>query len=130
MEDIPEELKFVFELPTELDSWLDKDYLNAISNDIVTLDDYVPKTIELHLPDYGARSDFVHSHPKLLHSPEFQNKQFLDQMAMGTTWEEHVSIYDEFFKKHPEFLKLIKNQDAYEKWREKEVPYYDVGKEY
>ena len=127
MENIPEELEFVFKLPTELDSWLDKNYLNSISDDIVTLEDYVPKTIELHLPDYEARSEFVHSHPQLLDSPEFQNKQFLDQMAMGASWKEHVSIYDDFFKNHPEFSKLIKDKDAFEKWRIKEVPYYDIG---
>lgn len=127
MENIPEELEFVFELPTELDTWLDKDYLNDVADEIVNLNDYVPKTIELHLPDPDARSDFVHSNQQLLDSREFQNKQFLDQMAMGTTWEEHVSIYDDFFKRHPEFSKLIKDRDAYEKWRLEEVPYYDVG---
>lgn len=127
MKKIPEELEFVFELPNELDSWLDKDYLKTIAEDIVNLMDYVPKTIELHLPNYEDRSKFVHAHSNLLNSQEFQNKQFLDQMSGGATWKEHVGIYDEFFKKHPEFSKLIKDKVAYGKWREKEVPYYDVG---
>ena len=127
MNNIPDELGFVFELPTELDSWLDKDYLNSIADDLVTLRDYIPKTIELHLPDYEARSNFIHSNPKLLNSVEFQNKQFLDQMAMDATWEEHVSIYDDFFKSHPEFSNLIKDKDAYEVWKLEEVPYYDLG---
>ena len=49
--------------------------------------------------------------------------QVLDQMSCGTTWEEHVTVYDDFFKSHPEFSRLIKDKDAYDKWRAEEVPY-------
>lgn len=107
----------------ELDSWLDKEFLLEISEDIVNLNDYVPKTIELLLPDYNARSKFVLANSELMESETFKIKEILDQMAMGTTWEEHVSIYDEFFEFHPEFSKLIRDKEAYEKWKLEEVPY-------
>ena len=107
----------------ELDSWLDKDYLLEVADQITTLEDFVPSTIELHLPDFEARKNFANSRPKMVYSEEFQIKQILDQMAMGTTWEEHVTVYDDFFKDHPEFSGLIKDREAYAKWREEEVPY-------
>ena len=107
----------------ELDTWLDKEYLLEIADELTKLHDYVPKTIELHLPDYEARSRFVLSDEAWYTSEEFVRKEILDQMAAGTTWEEHVTVYDDFFKRHPEFSKLIKDKDAYQKWREKEVPY-------
>ena len=44
-------------------------------------------------------------------------------MSGGTTWEEHVTVYDDFFENHPEFSRLIKDRKAYEKWRMEEVPY-------
>ena len=107
----------------ELDSWLDKDYLLEIADEITVLHDYVPKTIELHLPDYDARSQFVLADEAWYTSDEFARKEMLDQMAAGTTWEEHVTVYDDFFKSHPEFSGLIKDRKAYEKWRAEEVPY-------
>ena len=107
----------------ELDSWLNKEFLLEIADEIVKLNDYVPKTIELHLPDYNARSRFVLSNEELMESESFKIKEILDQMAMGTTWAEHVSVYDEFFEFHPEFSNLIKDKGAYEKWRLEEVPY-------
>ena len=110
-------------ISNELDTWLDKEFLLEIADELVNLDDYVPKTIELHLPDYDARSRFVLDNEALMKSESFIRKEILDQMAMGTTGEEHVTVYDEFFEKHPEFSKLIKNKAAYEKWRLEEVPY-------
>lgn len=110
-------------ISNELDTWLDKEYLLEIAEELTELHDYVPKTIELHLPDYEARSKFVLSDKEWVHSEEFIEKEILDQMAAGTTWEEHVTVYDDFFKRHPEFSKLIKDKDAYEKWRLEEVPY-------
>ena len=106
----------------DLGSWLDKDYLNEISMDIVQLKDYVPKDIELLLPNYELRSSFLDKNSYLI-TDEFQDKQILDQCAAGTTWEQHVSIYDEFFRKHPEFSKLIKDKKAYSIWKCSE-PYY------
>ena len=44
-------------------------------------------------------------------------------MATNTTWEEHVGVYDDFFRKHPEYSKLIKDENAYRKWR-LEMPFY------
>ncbi|WP_407422528.1 hypothetical protein [Methanobrevibacter sp.] len=108
---------------TQLDSWLDKDYLISISDKIVELNDLVPKIIEMHLPNYDDRKKFLNSNFELIDSDEFQLKQILDQRAGGTTWEEHVTIYDDFFKRHPEFSKLIKDKEAYEKWKLEEVPY-------
>lgn len=102
---------------------MDKEYLLEIADELVNLEDFVPSTIELHLPDYEARKRFAFSKPKLIRSEEFIEKEILDQMAAGTTWEEHVTVYDDFFKRHPEFSKLIKDKDAYEKWRLEEVPY-------
>ena len=109
----------------ELDSWLDRDYLYEISDDIVQLKDYVPKNIELLLPDYELRSSFLDKN-KYLIDDEFQDKQILDQGAAGTTWEQHVSVYDDFFRRHPEFSKLIKNQQAYSKWKQNKPYYYPV----
>ena len=97
-------------------------YLDENSKKIV-LHDYVPKTIELHLPDYEARSQFVLSDEEWYTSDDFARREMLDQMACGTTWEEHVTVYDDFFERHPEFSGLIKDRDAYEKWRAEEVPY-------
>ena len=107
----------------ELDSWLDKEYLLEIADEITELHDYVPKTIELHLPDYEARSRYVLADKEWYTSEEFLRKEILDQMSRGTTWEEHVTVYDEFFDNHPEFSGLIKDREAYEKWRLEEVPY-------
>ena len=107
----------------ELDSWIDKEYLLEIANEITELEDFVPSTIELHLPDYDARVKFAFSKPEMIESDEFLRKEMLDQMAGGTTWEEHVTVYDDFFQKHPEFSGLIKDKEAYEKWKMKEVPY-------
>ena len=107
----------------ELDSWLDKDFLLEVADDITHLEDFVPSTIELHLPDYEARKNFALSKQDMIESDWFIQKEILDQMAMGTTWEEHVTVYDEFFENHPEFSGLIKDREAYEKWREEEVPY-------
>ena len=110
-------------ISNELDSWLDKEYLLEIADEITYLHDYVPKTIELHLPDYDARSQFVLADKEWCDSDEFQIKQILDKMAAGTTWAEHVTVYDDFFKNNPEFSGLIKDKQAYEKWRLEEVPY-------
>jgi hypothetical protein len=107
----------------ELDSWLDKEYLAEIADELTVLHDYVPKTIELHLPDYDDRQRFVLSDKAWYTSDEFQRKEMLDQMAAGATWEEHVTVYDDFFKRNPQFSKLIKDKQAYEKWRLEEVPY-------
>lgn len=49
--------------------------------------------------------------------------QLVTIKVAGTTWAEHVTVYDDFFKNHPEFSGLIKNRKAYEKWRLEEVPY-------
>ena len=110
-------------ISNELDTWLDKEYLLEISNELTYLHDYVPKTIELHLPDYEERSRFVLSDEEWYTGDEFVRKEILDQMAGGTTWEEHVTVYDDFFKRHSEFSRLIKDKSAYEKWRLEEVPY-------
>lgn len=110
-------------ISNELDTWLDKDYLLEIVDELTVLHDYVPKTIELHLPDYEARSQFVLSDEPWYTSDEFARKEILDQMSGGTTWEEHVTVYDDFFENHPEFSRLIKDRKAYEKWRMEEVPY-------
>ena len=107
----------------ELDSWLDKDYLLEIADELTVLHDYVPITIELHFPDYEARSRFVLADEDWYMGDEFVRKEILDQMAGGATWEEHVTVYDDFFKSHPEFSGLIKDRKAYEKWRLEEVPY-------
>lgn len=107
----------------ELDSWLDEEYLLTIEDDLIELEDYIPKTIELHLPNYDKRSEFLDSNFELVDSDDFQNKQILDQMAMGTTWEERVFIFDDFFKRHPEFSGLIRDKKAYENWKLEEVPY-------
>ena len=114
---------FLIEPPKELDSWLDKDYLIEIREEIVNLEDYVPKSIELNLPNYERRSEFLDSHDYLL-DDEFLEKQILDQRAAGTTWEEHISIYKDFFRKHPQFKKLIKDMKAYEKWMMEEPPIF------
>ena len=73
--------------------------------------------------DYEARKKFAFSRPDMIESDEFSRKEMLDQMSGGTTWEEHVTVYDDFFKSHPEFSRLIKDKDAYDKWRAEEVPY-------
>ena len=43
----------------EIDSWFNEEYMKIIANEIVTLLDYVPKDIELKLPDYEARNEFL-----------------------------------------------------------------------
>jgi hypothetical protein len=110
-------------ISNELDTWLDKEFLLVVADQITELEDFVPSTIELHLPDYEARKDFAFSKPEMIESKEFERKEMLDQMAAGTTWEEHVTVYDDFFENHPEFSRLIKDRKAYEKWRMEEVPY-------
>jgi hypothetical protein len=110
-------------ISNELDTWLDKEYLLEIADQITELEDFVPSTIELHLPDYEARKKFAFSRPDMIESDEFSRKEMLDQMSGGTTWEEHITVYDDFFKSHPEFSRLIKDKDAYDKWRAEEVPY-------
>lgn len=107
----------------ELDSWLNLEFLVSIADDIVNLKDFVPKTIELHLPNYEERKSFLLSCVDLIDSDAFQDRQILDQMAAGTTWDEYVGLYDEFFKNHPEFIGLIKDMDAYNEWKREEVPY-------
>ena len=39
-------------MDAEIDSWFDQEYLQTIAEEITTLVDYVPKDIELKLPDY------------------------------------------------------------------------------
>ena len=107
----------------ELDSWLNQEYLLEIADDLVELEDYVPKTIEYHLPNYDDRFRFVQSKPEWYQSDEFVEKELLDQMAGGASWEEHITVYDEFFERHPEFSQLIRDKSAYEKWRLEEVDY-------
>ena len=106
-----------------IDSWLDRDYLIKISDEIINLEDYVPKLIELHLPNYDKRKEKVTGMNNLIYSDEFQLNQVIDQMAAGTTWDEHVALYDEFFEKHPEFFKLIKDKKAYDNWHLEEPPF-------
>ena len=77
----------------------------------------------MHLPDYEKTSQFVLSDVAWYTSEEFIRKEILDQMSGGTTWQEHIAVYDDFFKNHPEFSKLIKDKEAYEKFRREEVPY-------
>ena len=101
-------------LPTELDSWLNKDYLNQIATEIVNLNDYVPNMIELLLPNPGARDRFVQANVDLRDSEYFIEKQILDQT---TIWKDYVNLYDDFFEKHPEFSNLINNREDYEKWK-------------
>ena len=108
--------------PTQLNSWLDKEYLNLVVEDLVNLNDYVPLTLILLLPDSGARKRFVVANMDLRNSNDYFKKQLLDQ---SPNWEDYVSGYDNFFKCHPEFLKLIKDKDAYEYWRLNEVDYLD-----
>ena len=108
-----------------LDSWLDKEFLFEIADEIVCLNDYVPKDIELQLPDYELRSSFLDNHDFLI-DDEFHKKQILDECAADTTWEEHVSIYDEFFTKHPEFFKLIRDEEKYFSWKENKPYYFKV----
>lgn len=110
-------------ISNELDTWLDKEFLLEVADQITELEDFVPSTIELHLPDYEARKKFAFSKPEMIESEEFERKEMLDQMAACTTWEEHVTVYDDFFENHPEFSRLIKDREAYEKWRLEEVPY-------
>lgn len=116
--------QFLNALPTQLNSWLDKEYLNLIANDLVNLNDYVPSTIVLLLPDPGARKRFVEANIDLRDSPDFFKKQLLDQSSY---WEDYVFGYDNFFKCHPEFIKLIKDKDEYEHWRLNDVNYLDEG---
>lgn len=66
-----------------IDSWLDKDYLISISDEIINLEDYVPKLIELHLPDYNKRKEKVSTMKSLMCSETFQLNQVIDQMAAG-----------------------------------------------
>ncbi|WP_295588851.1 hypothetical protein [uncultured Methanobrevibacter sp.] len=120
-----EELDSLLSEMPEIECWLDINYLNEISDEIVNLEDYVPKDIELFLPDYELRSSFLDNHDYLIDN-EFHTKQILDQGAAGTTWQEHVSVYDDFFRKHPEFSKLIKNQQAYSTWKQEEPYYYSA----
>lgn len=113
-------MKYISE---ELDSWLDKEYLKTIEKELTVLDDYVPKTIELHFSDYDARCRYLDLNEEMVRSDEYQIKQIIDQRAKGATWEERVTIFDEFFERHPEYSKLIKDKEAYEKWRVEEVDY-------
>lgn len=106
--------KFLNEPSKELDSWLNKDYLNQIAEEIVNLNDYVPSIIESLLPDPGARKRYVVANVDLRESDYFLDKQILDQ---STIWEDYVTLYDDFFDKHPEFSKLIKSKEVYNKWR-------------
>lgn len=94
-------------------TWLDTEYLL----EIVNLHDYVPKTIGLYLLDYEVRSHYVLSDESWYTSDEFVKKEILDQIVAETTWEEHVSVYDDFFNKLPEFSKLINDKSIYDKWR-------------
>ena len=112
--------EFLNEKPTELNSWLDKKYLNSIANDLVNLNDYIPLTIVLLLPNPGARNRFVTAHMDLRDSHDYFEKQLLDQSPYR---EDYVSGYDIFFNNHPEFSKLIGDKLAYEKWKVTDVPF-------
>ena len=107
----------------EIDSWFNEEYMKIVANEIVTLLDYVPKDIELKLPDYEARNEFLEQNHEFTSSDYYQITQIADQMAANTTWEEHVGVYDDFFRKHPEYSELIKDENAYRKWR-LEMPFY------
>ncbi|MCR5026170.1 MAG: hypothetical protein K6A34_01830 [Methanobrevibacter sp.] len=113
--------EFLNSKPTELDSWLDDKYLKLFANDLVNLNDYVPSTIVLLLPDPGARKRFVVANMALRNSNDYFKKQLLDQ---SSNREDYVSLYDAFFNNHPEFSKLIKDKVAYEKWKVDDVPFF------
>ncbi len=110
-------------MDAEIDSWFDQEYLQTIAEEITTLVDYVPKDIEKKLPDYEKRRKFIAQYQNFLDSDYYQLTQIANQMAGGRTWGEHVGIYDDFFRKHPEYSKLIKDEEAYRKWR-LEIPFY------
>ena len=107
----------------EIDSWFNYEYFETITDEITTLLDYVPKDIELKLPDYEKRNQFLNKHHEFTSSDYYQLTQIADQMSGGRTWAEHVGIFDDFFRKHPEYSQLIKDEKAYRKWRI-EIPFY------
>ncbi|MBR6023796.1 MAG: hypothetical protein IK044_02375 [Methanobrevibacter sp.] len=43
----------------EIDSWFNEKYLKTIADEITTLLDYVPKDIELKLPDYEKKKSIL-----------------------------------------------------------------------
>lgn len=49
----------------EIDSWFNYEYFETITDEITTLLDYVPKDIELKLPDYEKRNQFLNQHMNL-----------------------------------------------------------------
>lgn len=95
------------------------------------------KSINLKsLAKRGTKHIFLHSYAISVHGKSsvisFIKKAHRHKMKVhlwmqvaydGKTWVEHVTVYDDFFKNHPEFSGLIKNRKAYEKWRLEEVPY-------
>ncbi len=98
-------------------SWIDKEFMESIADEIISLKDYVPKAIEKGLPDYEKRKRWVNNHKRIIND-DFREKQIIDQCAAGTTWEEHVMIYDEFFEKYPQYKDIIKDEEKYKKWKE------------
>ena len=118
--------KWLMALPTELNSWLDKDYLNQIAKDLVNLTDFIPLTIELLLPDYNARKRFLFANMHLICDDEYDTFSAID--SYPTDKEQYASIYDLFFERHPEFLGLIKDKQAYEEWKlDDNVDFIDDG---
>ena len=99
----------------DIEPWINEEYLQTIAEEITTLLDYVPKDIELRLPDYEKRSKFLDQYQDFLNSDYYQLTQIADQLAGGRTWFEHVGVYDDFFRKHPEYSQLIKDEKAYRK---------------
>lgn len=106
--------EFLNEPPEEINSWLNKEYLIEISDALISLNDFVPQTIILHLPDPGARKRFVTANVDLRESNYLFEKHIQERTDI---WEDYVSLFDEFFERHPEFSKLIESKEVYNKWR-------------
>lgn len=111
-------------LPTELNSWIDKDYLNQIADELVNLNDFIPLTIEELLPDFDARKRFRSANYHL-DTDEYMDLEIMNRSADRATY---ALSYDLFFERHPEFLGLIKDKQAYEEWKlNDDIPYIDGG---
>ena len=95
-------------------NWLDTEYLHQVSGELETLPDFIPKMIEKLMPNYSNRKQYLIEHIYEFYTEEFRKLQVYDQAG---PWVKTVEAYDTFFKKHPEYRKLIKDENAYNDWK-------------
>ena len=105
---------------TLIKEWIDVNYLVEIEDEIVNLNDFVPKEIELCLPDFGKRNKIL-IEVVLKDAPKEIEQLYINDQ--GGPWEEYVNGFHHFFNKYPQYKKLIKDQEKFEEWERQEIDY-------